>query len=76
MALVKLTSCWNALEAEILRGALESAGIPCIVQSSTVSTVRIGDMGIGNSAFEVPILVREEDLADALEVIRKDEAAE
>lgn len=61
MALVKLASCWNTVEAEIIKGALDTAGIACMLQS----TLSAGDMGLGISAFEIPILVREEDLEDA-----------
>lgn len=48
MALVKLTSCWNTVEAEIIKGALDTAGIACMLQS----TLTAGDMGLGISAFE------------------------
>lgn len=75
MALVELTTCWNAFEAEILKGALESAGIPCILQSSYFSNVEIGN-GIANSACAIPILVREEDQEAAKQVIAEAEAAE
>lgn len=63
MATVTLITCANAIEAEILKGALESSGIPCILQGVTSSQVN------GISAIDVPILVREEDLEDARRVI-------
>lgn len=75
MALVELTTCWNAFEAEILKGALETAGIPCIVQSSYFSNVEIGN-GIANSACAIPVLVREEDLEAAKQVIAATEEPE
>lgn len=68
MELVKLTTCWNQVEAEIIKGALASAGIACIIQGAVASNIRIGN-AIGNSAFEIPILVRTEDLEDAKQVI-------
>lgn len=68
MELVKLTTCWNQVEAEIIKGALASAGIDCIIQGAVASNIRIGN-GFGNSAFEIPILVRAEDLDDAKQVI-------
>ena len=68
MALVKLTTCWNSFEAEILKGKLESAGIPCMLQSSYFSNVEIGN-GIANSACAIPVLVREEDLEEAKKVV-------
>ena len=75
MALVELTTCWNTFEAEILKGALETAGIPCIVQSSYFSNVEIGN-GIANSACAIPVLVREEDLEAAKQVIAATEEPE
>ena len=64
MDFVQLTVCWNALEASLLKGKLESAGIPCVVQGDNVSSVGVG-FGGASSAFEVPILVRTEDLPSA-----------
>lgn len=76
MALVRLTSCWNSFEAEVVKGALEAAGIPCLIQGSTFADVRIGGLGIANSACEIPILVNEQDLEDAQKVIAKDSEAD
>lgn len=76
MALVRLTSCWNSFEAEVIKGALETAGIPCLIQGSTFAVVRIGGLGIANSACEIPILVNEQDLDDALKVIAKESEAD
>ncbi len=69
MALVRLTSCWNSFEAEVIKGALESAGIPCLIQGASFADVRIGGLGIANSACEIPILVNELDLEDAKKVL-------
>ena len=69
MTLVKLTTCWNSFEAEILKGSLESVGIPCLLQSSYFSNMEIGN-GIANSACAIPVLVREEDLEEAKKVVR------
>lgn len=69
MATVKLTSCNNAFEAEVLKGVLDSSGIPCILQGAGISGVKIGQFGTYNSAFEVTVLVREEDLVAAIEII-------
>ena len=68
MALVKLSSCWNTVDAEIIKGALDTARIACMLQS----TLSAGDMGLGIAAFEIPILVREEDLEEAKKVIEID----
>ena len=39
MATVTLATCTNVVEAEILKGALESAGVPCILQGENSSLV-------------------------------------
>lgn len=70
MALTKLITCWAPIEAEIVKGALESAGIPCILQGAGISSAYIGE-GLANSAFSVQVLVREEDLEDAMKVIQE-----
>lgn len=64
MELVTLTSCWNVVEAEIIKSRLEQAGIPCILQGEASSITRVG-AGFGNSSAEIPILVRAEDLSSA-----------
>lgn len=76
MALVRLTSCWNSFEAEVIKGALETAGIPCLIQGASFADVRIGGLGIANSACEIPILVNEQDLEDALKTLAEKPNAE
>lgn len=63
-----LTSCNNTFEAELLKGRLESEGIPCVLQGETMNLVYGGI-----SAMPINLLVREEDLEKALEVINSDE---
>lgn len=65
MANVTLINCANVIEAEIMRGALDSAGIPCILQGENSSLIN------AIPAVDVRILVREEDLEDAMKVIEK-----
>ena len=61
-----LVTC-DLIEAEILRGLLESGGIPVIVRSAKVTPypVNVGKMG------EVKVLVRRESKAAAEELIRE-----
>lgn len=65
MALVELTTCWNSFEAEIIKGVLDSAGIPCMFKGSGFSGIEIGSGGIGNSACCIPIFVQEQDYETA-----------
>ena len=64
MDFVQLTVCWNALDAGLVKGRLENAGIPCVLQGGNISSIGVGDGGI-SSAFAIPILVRVEDLDGA-----------
>ncbi|MBP5715984.1 MAG: DUF2007 domain-containing protein [Bacteroidales bacterium] len=64
MDFVQLTICGNAFEATLLKGKLETAGIPCVLQGGSISSVVVGSGGT-SSAFAVPILVRTEDLPSA-----------
>lgn len=68
MATVTLATCTNVVEAEILKGALESAGVPCILQGENSSLVN------AIPAVDVQILVREEDLEVAKEAIEKSQS--
>ena len=63
-----LTACNNTFEAELLKGRLESEGIPCVLQGETMNLVYGGI-----SAMPINLLVREKDLEKALEVINSDE---
>ncbi len=62
---VEVFVTYDSIEAEMIKGLLESGGIPVIVRSSKVAPypVNIGRMG------EIKILVREEDKDTAKEVI-------
>lgn len=68
MATVNLITCANVIEAEILKGALDSAGIPSILQGVNSSLIN------AIPAVDVSILVREEDLEDARIVIEKSQS--
>lgn len=71
MKLATLITCWNGFEAEIIRTKLDASDIPCVLQGEAVSSIQIG-YGLGNRAFSVQVLVKEEDLAKAKELIAED----
>jgi hypothetical protein len=60
---------FDTLEAEMVKDILESGGVPVTILSSKVSPypVNIGKMG------EVRVLVREEDIRKASEVLEETE---
>jgi len=62
---VEVFVTYDSIEAEMIKGLLESGGIPVILRSSKVAPypVNIGRMG------EIRILVREEDKDTAKKVI-------
>ena len=62
---VEVFITYDSIEAEMIKGLLESGGIPVILRSSKVAPypVNIGRMG------EIRILVREEDKDTAKKVI-------
>jgi Putative prokaryotic signal transducing protein len=65
MALVTLTAAGGYAEAELLKGLLETEGIQCVVQGESRST----DMGTEAGFGEIRILVNEDQLEDAKEVL-------
>jgi F420-dependent methylenetetrahydromethanopterin dehydrogenase len=64
--LVVVQSYANRPEAELAKGALEAAGIPAMVQSDSVGGMR-EHLAWSGAGFK--ILVREEDVTDAREVL-------
>lgn len=64
--LVVLNSYGSRPEAELAKGALEAAGIPAMTQGDTVGGMR---EHIAWSGAGFRVLVREEDLAAAREVL-------
>ena len=64
MALVILTSCATAFEAELMKGHLSDLGVDCVIQGGNFNTV-YGPM----SATGVNVLVNEEDYARAMQVV-------
>lgn len=66
MKTVRLTTCSNTFEANVLKGALEAAGITCIIQGENFSNV------YGSIPTLAPdILVNEEDLDTARTIIQE-----
>jgi hypothetical protein len=58
MALVRLMSAGSHVEAQLVKGLLETEGIPCVVNGESRST----DMGTEAGFAEIIVLVNEEQL--------------
>ena len=65
---VVLISCQDSIEANILKGALENAGIECFLSEDNPSSIFPSTMG--NLDGTVAIYVDEQDLAEAQQVIQ------
>jgi hypothetical protein len=61
MKTTRLTRCDNYWQANLLKGALESAGIPCAVHNE----FNLYSFGIANGMTGVDVLVYEDDLERA-----------
>lgn len=64
--LVVIQSCGNRIDAEIVKGALEAAGIPAMLQADSVGGMR-DHLAWSGEGFR--ILVREEDAAAGREAL-------
>jgi hypothetical protein len=64
--LVVVQSCGSRVEAELVKGALENAGIPAMIQSDTAGKMR-DHLAWTGPGFR--ILVREEDATPARDVL-------
>jgi hypothetical protein len=64
--LVVIQSCGSRVEAELVKGALENAGIPAMIQSDTAGKMR-DHLAWTGTGFR--ILVREEDATPARDVL-------
>jgi len=64
--LVVVHECWSEMEAELAKGALQAAGIDAMIQADTVGHQR---SHIAWSGAGFKLLVREEDAADAREIL-------
>ena len=62
MKLIVVESCGSRAEAELVRGALEEAGIPAIIQGDTAGGMR-EHLAWSGAGFQ--ILVREDEAASA-----------
>jgi hypothetical protein len=65
MALVKLVSAGGYAEGQLIKGLLSTEGIECVVQGESRNT----DMGTEAGFGEIAILVNEEDLEEAKQVL-------
>lgn len=63
--LVKIKTCANSFEAQIIKTKLESEGIPCMIADENISALYADAV----FAFNPRILVREEDEKRALEIL-------
>lgn len=68
MKLVKICTAADNMQAQMIRGLLETNGICCMLTGEAIS--RIGGITV-DGLGEVPILVREEDAEAALAVLRE-----
>jgi len=64
--LVVVQSCGSRVEAELVKGALENAGVPAMIQSDTAGKMR-DHLAWTGAGFRV--LVREEDATTARDVL-------
>lgn len=64
MAIVLLTECTNSFKAEVIKGALAAEGIPCVIAGDSTNMIYGGI-----NCFPIRILVEEEDLKAAQEII-------
>ena len=67
----KLVTCNNAIEAELLKGALEDMDIPCIIQGE-VTSLMYGGIG----ALPVVLLVDDKDMQRAKAFLSEREGAQ
>ena len=68
MELKELHKVWGPIEAEVVKGYLESNGIPCILRGKVVQSVHpFSADGLG----EIKIFVAEKDYSRAKELLEK-----
>ncbi|TEU06158.1 MAG: DUF2007 domain-containing protein [Candidatus Aminicenantes bacterium] len=68
MELKELHKVWGPVEAEVVKGYLESNGIPCIFRGKVVQSVHpFSADGLG----EIKIFVAEKDYSKAKELLEK-----
>ena len=66
--LKELHKVWGPIEAEVIKGYLESNGIPCILRGKVVQSVHpFSADGLG----EIKILVSEKDHSKAKKLLKK-----
>lgn len=66
--LKEVRKVWGPAEAEVVKGLLESSGIPCILRGRVVQSVHpFSADGLG----EIKILVTEKDYHSAMELLDK-----
>ena len=71
MAVVTLTTCDNSFQAELIKGALATEGIPCVIQGENINAL----YGAIN-ALPIKVLVNEEQLETAKAILEAPAAEE
>lgn len=66
--LVEVYKASGEMEAQVIKGLLESYGIPCLLKSNAAPSVHIFSV---NGMGEVKVMVWDADLAEARELIIK-----
>lgn len=67
MAIIRLTTCTSAIEANLLKNLLENEGIECFLTNENFSTLMPGYTGMLGSG--VQIMIDENDKEKSLEII-------
>lgn len=70
---VKLMTCENSFQANLIKGKLASEGIPSMLKNENFNFIY---GGLNNSSLGVDIVVLEDDLERALKVIEEHEGEE
>ena len=67
---VKLMTCENSFQANVIKGKLESEGLQCMLKNENFNFLY---GGLNNSSLGVDIIVLEDDLERAQEIINEPE---
>lgn len=70
---VKLTTCENSFQANVIKGRLESEGIQCMLKNENFNFLY---GGLNNSSVGVDVVVLEEDLERAKIILNEPEIEE
>jgi hypothetical protein len=68
MNIIRLISCDTAVEAHLIKGKLNNEGIECYITNENIATLKPGFNDL--LGFGVEIMINEEDLAKARELLK------